>query len=244
MWSFRIAHKAFAHLPLIEDFALTLDEGSILALVGPSGAGKTSLLNIMAGLDTNFEGKVRSTLSAPRIAMMFQEARLMPWLNVIDNVLVGSKAINPQQQEQAQALVATLGLSGYEKSFPSQLSGGMQKRVALARAFIHEPHLLLMDEPFSSLDVTAADDMRFHLLRLKQRFSTSIIYVTHDIREALCVADRLLLLAQAPLRIVNDIHNPLPRPLTLFDERVTQQSTRIQHAYTRALGHQHALLSC
>jgi len=237
MWSIHVARKDFAHLPLIEDFFLTLDAGTTLALVGPSGAGKTSLLKIIAGLDHDFVGEVTSPLHSPRIAMMFQEARLMPWLTVFDNVLVGSPEITPQQREKAQALIITLGLAGYEKAFPSQLSGGMQKRVSLARAFIHEPHLLLMDEPFSSLDVAAADEMRAHLLCLRQRFSSSIIYVTHDIREALCVADRLLLLAQAPLRIINDIHNPLTRPLALYDEQVTQQSARLQRDYSRALGH-------
>lgn len=244
MWSFEISHKAFHQQTVIENFTFRLDEGHALALVGPSGAGKTTLLNIIAGLDQQFTGTITCSLTQPRIAMMFQEARLMPWLTVIDNVLVGSAQRQREHYEQARTLLAMLGLAAYETAFPVHLSGGMQKRVSLARAFIHQPHLLLMDEPFSSLDVAAADDMRCQLATLMKDFATSVIYVTHDIREALCIADRLLLTDKAPLHIVKEIENPLPRPLPLFNEDVNVISAALQRDYAGLLGTTHAQLTC
>ncbi len=201
--------------------------GEFIALVGPSGAGKTTILNLVAGLDLDLEGEIRidgrlltDRHSYPvRYGYMFQEPRLMPWLTVEDNVrLVLNADINAA--ERARALISAVELSGFEHAYPTQLSGGMQRRVALARAFAVRPALLLMDEPFISLDVPTALRLREQLMSLWKELWPTVLFVTHDLREALSVADRVIFLSVSPARVVKEVKINLSRPRDLFGKGV------------------------
>jgi len=195
--------------------------GEFVCVVGPSGCGKSTLLNVVGGLDRDVEGRVRLTGAdtAHDIGFMFQEPRLMPWLTVLGNVLLVTDA-SPAAQRRARELLAAMGLADVLDAYPGRLSGGMQRRVALARAFVIEPKLLLMDEPFVSLDVPTANRLRAMLVELWQRSGATVLFVTHDLREALALADRICFLSAAPGRVVLELPLPLARPRAPDDTAV------------------------
>ena len=213
-----IARKAFESPPAValEELAITVGPGEFVAIVGPSGAGKTTLLNIVAGLDRRYEGDVvhaggENGTRDPRIAYVFQTPRLMPWLTALDNV----RLVLPQEPGSAEAareILVEVGLAGYEDAYPGQLSGGMRRRVALARAFSVRPALLLMDEPFASLDEPLAWRLRGGLHDLWRHHRPTVLFVTHDLTEALSLADRVLFLSPRPGRVVWELPVELPRP--------------------------------
>ena len=221
-----VERKAFESPPAValEGLALTVDPGEFVAIVGPSGAGKSTLLNIVAGLDRRYEGDVVCTSTTngtddPRVAYVFQTPRLMPWLTALDNVrLVLSR--EPASDGAARAILVEVGLEGFEDAYPGQLSGGMQRRVALARAFSVEPSLLLMDEPFASLDEPLAWRLRGGLHELWRRHRPTVLFVTHDLTEALSLADRAIFLTPRPGRVVWEQPVELPRPRERGDPRV------------------------
>lgn len=193
----------------------SVSEGEFVCLVGPSGCGKTTILNLASGLDTAFEGKILIDGLRPptgaRVGYMFQTPRLMPWLTVRDNVglvLADGDGDDPR----IDALLRAMGLGEYAGSYPGRLSGGMQRRVALARAFVTNPGLLLLDEPFLSLDAPVANRLRQLLLDLYGGWPATVLFVTHDLREALFLADRILFLSPRPGRVVFDLVVDLPRP--------------------------------
>ncbi|MFT6913763.1 MAG: ABC-type nitrate/sulfonate/bicarbonate transport system ATPase subunit [Motiliproteus sp.] len=188
--------KAYAGKPLFKDFELSLAPGELLCLLGASGCGKTSLLQLIAGLDTEFSGR----LSRPEsVSYMFQQPRLLPWRTVRQNLAL---VLSQDQLPRIEPLLEQMGLSGSSELYPRSLSLGMARRVALARALIVEPELILMDEPFVSLDPPTAAEMRQLICQLRQlRPQTSILLVTHDLREAVALADRILLLGGQPTRI-------------------------------------------
>ncbi|MEZ5660342.1 MAG: ABC transporter ATP-binding protein [Burkholderiaceae bacterium] len=198
-----VARKAFGRLLVIDDLRLSIPPGSFTALVGPSGAGKSTLLNIISGLDTDFEGEMSwSDGVRGRVGYMFQEPRLMPWLSAranIELVLEGDRA-DPARVER---MLERVGLAGRGDAYPGQLSGGMQRRVALARAMAIEPDLLLLDEPFSSLDEPTAQGLRRLTLGLCREQGNAVLLVTHNLSEALALADRVLFLSRGPARIVH-----------------------------------------
>ena len=221
-----IERKAFESPPAValEGLALTVGPGEFVAIVGPSGAGKTTLLNIVAGLDQRYDGEVvhaggdNGTLD-PRIAYVFQAPRLMPWLTALDNV----RLVLPEQDrstEVAREILVEVGLEGYEDAYPGQLSGGMRRRVALARAFSVKPALLLMDEPFASLDDPLAWRLRGGLHELWRRHRPTVLFVTHNLTEALSLADRVLFLSPRPGRVVWEQPVDLPRPRDRDDSGV------------------------
>ena len=181
-------------------------------VTGPSGCGKTTLLNIIAGLDRDFAGTLGfapSDHDAPRIGYVFQSPRLLPWRTVRENVaLVQRHRAEPAALE---GLLADVGVAGMADAYPAQLSGGMARRVALARAFAIAPDLLLMDEPFLSLDAAAADRLRSLLLRLVSTRPATVLFVTHDLAEAVALADRILVLSPAPGRVVAELPIALAR---------------------------------
>ena len=181
-------------------------------VTGPSGCGKTTLLNIIAGLDRDFAGTLGFAASdhdAPRIGYVFQSPRLLPWRTVRENVaLVQRHRAEPAALEE---LLADVGVAGMADAYPAQLSGGMARRVALARAFAIAPDLLLMDEPFLSLDAAAADRLRSLLLRLVSTRPATVLFVTHDLAEAVALADRILVLSPAPGRVVAELPIALAR---------------------------------
>jgi len=182
--------------------------GEFVAIVGPSGAGKSSLLKIIAGLDRAFDGSVQGP-SAERIGFMFQEPRLMPWLTVAQNLQLVQPAL---RGDALQAALQQVGLEGCAGLYPGQLSGGMQRRVALVRAFSVAPTLLLMDEPFQSLDAPNAEQLRAHLMGLWQASRPTVLFVTHNLSEALALADRVLFLTAGPARVALEVPVQLARP--------------------------------
>ena len=200
---------------------LTAAPGEFVCVVGPSGCGKSTLLNVVGGLDRDVEGRVRlaAAASAHDIGFMFQEPRLMPWLSVLDNVLLVTGR-SAAEKTRARELLAVMGLADVLDAYPGRLSGGMQRRVALARAFVIEPKLLLMDEPFVSLDVPTANRLRAMLVEQWQRSGATVLFVTHDLREALALADRVCFLSAAPGRVVLELPLALPRPRAPDDAAV------------------------
>ena len=221
-----VERKAFESPPIValEGLTFTVEPGEFVAIVGPSGAGKSTLLNIVAGLDRRYEGEVTGTNgvddgqthrvddgNAHRIGFVFQAPRLMPWLTALENV----RLVLPREtgsMEAAREILDQVGLRGFEDSYPGQLSGGMQRRVALARAFSVQPALLLMDEPFASLDEPLAWRLRGGLYELWCRHRPTVLFVTHDLTEALSLADRVLFLSPRPGRVVWEQPVELPRP--------------------------------
>ncbi len=193
-------------LHVLGEFSLTLANGEVAAIVGPSGCGKTTLLRIIVGLDRDFEGSVRLPAHG-RLGVVFQEPRLLPWRTVEENV----KLAAPQANDGAlSALFATLGLAEHRRHYPSELSLGLARRVALARAFAVEPELLVLDEPFVSLDAMLAARLRAELVELVSRRPVTTLLVTHDVEEAIGVADRILVLSASPARLLANV--PIERP--------------------------------
>jgi NitT/TauT family transport system ATP-binding protein len=210
--SIRIVEKHFDAKPVLAGIDVDIPVGEFVAIVGPSGVGKTTLLGMVAGLDSAYAGTIRydgAPSNGPPAGMgiVFQEPRLMPWLTVRDNVRLAEaerRARDRGYVSRADAMLADVGLGASGNAWPGQLSGGMQRRAALARAFVLEPWLLLLDEPFVSLDAAAADQLRALLRRLCARIRPLVLCVTHDVREALVLADRILFLGGTPARVVLD----------------------------------------
>jgi NitT/TauT family transport system ATP-binding protein len=192
---------------VIRDFRLRVPAGGFVALFGPSGCGKTTLLNLVAGLDADFEGRIAQPAGL-RTGYVFQEPRLLPWLTVEDNLalVLGDAA---DAEARIAAWLAEMDLAGVGKLFANRLSLGMARRVALARAFIIEPGLLLMDEPFVSLDEPTAARLRRLLLDTLAAHPASVLFVTHSLREAVMLAERVAVLSAAPTRVLDEIEVPL-----------------------------------
>lgn len=223
-----IEDKRFdAHGAILSGVEFCASAGEFIALVGPSGAGKSTLLSLVAGLDQAFTGSITwdgQALYAPgespaHLGMMFQEPRLMPWLTLRDNIGLVLPATGAGRA-RVEALLADVGLGDWLDAYPGHLSGGMQRRAALARAFAVAPRLLLMDEPFVSLDMPTGNRLRRELVTLWHRERPLVVFVTHDLREALAMADRVLFLSPAPARVVLDQHIGLPRPRSLEGKEV------------------------
>jgi len=199
--------------PVLKDLAFDVGAGEFIALVGPSGAGKSTLLNLIAGIDTDYTGRIerRGEGGDSDVAFVFQEPRLMPWLTARENVglvLDNGDAHDPR----VDAVLSRVGLGEHADVHPARLSGGMQRRVALARAFVARPGLLLLDEPFVSLDDPTATRLRGYLKELSSAFRPTVIFVTHDLPEALALADRVLFFSRAPARVVREFRVPLGSP--------------------------------
>jgi NitT/TauT family transport system ATP-binding protein len=212
-WQIRIQGKQHSSggPHLLPNLSLDLEPGRFVALVGPSGVGKSTLLHILAGLDSDYAGSLRwgdDQARPQELGFVFQDPRLMPWLTVEQNLLL----VQPQADRSAvQAILEAVGLAATVDQFPSQLSGGMQRRVALARACLLNPRWLLLDEPFSSLDAPAAQALHQVLLRLWQRTQAGVLLVTHDLREALSLADDIVFLSRSGQVLRRDSIE-LPRP--------------------------------
>jgi ABC-type nitrate/sulfonate/bicarbonate transport system ATPase subunit len=201
--------------PVIANLILEVPPNGFVALFGPSGCGKTTTLNLLAGLDHDFEG----TIELPprtRVGYVFQSPRLLPWLTVEDNLrLVLAEA--PDTEARIDAWLGEMGLADVRHVFPNRLSLGMARRVALARAFIVRPTLLLLDEPFVSLDEPTAERLRRLLLDTLESHPATVMFVTHNLREAIMLADRIALMAPAPTRVLREIEVPLSLEQRLND---------------------------
>ena len=205
-------------LSVLQDINLTVNKEEFVALVGPSGCGKSTLLNIASGLLEPTSGTVKFTeVEAgyePRMSIVFQETGLFPWRNVHDNIAFGLETAGmPAAEREARIkhYIELVGLKGFEKSFPHQLSGGMRQRVGIARALAIEPDLLLMDEPFSALDAQTRTIMQEELVTLWEKTRLTTLYVTHNIQEAVMLADRVVLLSRRPGKVNKILTIDIPR---------------------------------
>lgn len=212
----RIKDKSFdKQINVLQDIDFTVKSGEFVAIIGPSGCGKSTLLNMISGLECCADSSVLINGNAPgvepvcNIGYIFQQPRLMPWLTVRQNLSLVAQAAS---SEQIESLLENVGLGGKGAYFPRQLSGGMQRRVGIARAFLIKPPLLLLDEPFNSLDAPTAARLRLLLIEFRQRQNSTVVYVTHDLREAIYLADRIIFLGAPPSSIVHQVTVDLPRP--------------------------------
>lgn len=218
-------HSHRESTPALEGLSFDVKAGEFVCILGPSGCGKTTLLNIIAGLDKPDTGTIMvddSPILGPgrdRV-LIFQEPALFPWLNVFDNVAFGLACAGISRKEQSQKVMRYLrmvGLSGFRKAYTHELSGGMKQRVALARALALESDILLMDEPFAALDAQTRDMLHMELQDIWSKTGKTIIFVTHNVREALVLGDRVLLLSARPGRLKREFQCQLPRPRHIED---------------------------
>ena len=223
---------------VLENISFQAQEGEFIVIVGPSGAGKSTLLRLMNGLLNPNEGKIRYQGKVQRginyeTAMVFQNFGLLPWLTVAENIGLGLEARMKDtilRREKLNHYITKVGLEGYEEAYPRELSGGMKQRVGFARALAVEPSLLLMDEPFSSLDVLTSINLRNELLDIwsdRDNVVNTMIMVTHNIEEAVELADRIVVLSNRPGKVVGDIKIDLPRPRRKRDKQFIEYVDRV-----------------
>jgi len=225
----------------LDNISFEIQPGEFVCIVGPSGSGKSTLLRIMAGLIQPQQGRVwldGQIVTAPRssIGIVFQKANLMPWRTVRDNVglpLEMEHFPSAEIEHRAQVLIDLVGLTGFEESYPHGLSGGMEQRVAIARSLIHNPTVLLLDEPFGSLDALTRERMALELTRIWSTQKTTVVMVTHSIQEAVFLSDRVLVMTDRPGRIAAAIPIDLPRPRDLHllqEERFAEIAGKVRQA--------------
>jgi NitT/TauT family transport system ATP-binding protein len=212
-----------AHLA-ISDATFDVQAGELVALVGPSGCGKSTLLKVLAGLHPHDGGEVRIGSAthpfdpARDVGMVFQAPLLLKWRRVLDNVLLPAEILGLEKKpslERARHLLELVGLAGYEAKYPYELSGGMQQRAAIARALVHDPKLVLMDEPFGALDALTREKMNLELLRIWKEAGKTIVFVTHGISDAVFLGTRVVVLTAGPARMADNFEVDLPHPRTL-----------------------------
>ena len=219
----------------LQDIDLDVEEGEFICLIGPSGCGKTTLLRIIAGLESLSVGAItlddkKISGPSPDRSMVFQEYNLFPWRNVEQNVEFGLETKDIPKKERhrvAQEYINLVGLTGFERAYPYELSGGMKQRVGLARALVTSPKVLLMDEPFGSLDAQTRNLMQDELLKIWQRIRTTIIFVTHSADEAVYVADRVAILTTRPGMIKTTIKVNIRRPRNRIDPQFIEVRRRV-----------------
>ena len=223
----------------IEGVSLAIKEKEFVSLVGPSGCGKSTLLKLVAGLVPPTRGVVRIRGTEvrepfPDVGIVFQSAVLLPWRTVLDNVMFSIEMLGLRRdsyRERALGLIELAGLAGFERKYPWELSGGMQQRVAICRALVHDPSLLLMDEPFGALDAMTREEMGLELLRLWEERRKTILFVTHSILEAILLSDRVVVMTPRPGRLARVLEIQLPRPRTVemeFDQRFKDYSDEVR----------------
>ncbi len=224
--SFRNITKEFVSqsggpaMKAIDGLSLDIEEKDFVCLIGPSGCGKSTLLNLIAGFEIATSGEVlldgvEITGAGPDRGVVFQEGALFPWLNVLDNVCYGPKRLSVPRERylaEAHAILEQVGLSAFAQYLPAELSGGMRQRVAIARALINRPPVLLMDEPFGALDPQTRVLMQEMLLQIWERDSRTVLFITHDVEEALFLGSRVVVMSSRPGRVLEDIRADLPRP--------------------------------
>lgn len=236
--SVNLQDKTFANgVQAVRDVQFEVQSGEFVALVGPSGTGKTTLLNMIAGLETDFAGSIQAPRNA--LSYMFQEPRLMPWLTVENNIRLVLDAPPLQMDAERFARMANLlnqlGLTEFRAAFPKQLSGGLKRRVALVRAFVTQPKLLLMDEPFQSLDEPTAQDLRQLLMQLWADTRPTVLFVTHSLNEALQLADRILFFSARPAQVILDYAVPVTRPRSSVTSDLQSLQNQLLQQYPQLL---------
>lgn len=225
-------------LTALQNVNLTIARHEFVAVLGPSGCGKSTLLRLTAGLMSPSRGEVSVfglKVSEPRddVGIVFQQATLLPWANVEDNVVFPAKhargRVSAADRDHARDVIAKVGLAGFEKRLPAELSGGMQQRVGIARALFLNPDILLMDEPFSALDALTRDAMGLELLRLWQDSPKTVLFITHSIPEAVLLADRVVVMSERPGHVLEDLPVPLGRPRDEDALRTPEMQDYIAH---------------
>jgi NitT/TauT family transport system ATP-binding protein len=232
-------------LPALGPVSTLIESGSFVALLGPSGCGKSTLIRVVAGLQPTTRGKVfvgNQPVTEPidGVALMFQDANLMPWRIVRDNIALPLELAGMPKSEryqQVEDLLPLLGLEDFAESYPRELSGGMAQRVALGRVLIQNPQVVLLDEPFGALDAMTREKISLDLLQLWAHYQQTVLMVTHDINEAILLADRILVLSQRPGHIIADINVSLDRPRSLamvYTQPFIATARRVRAAIDRA----------
>lgn len=220
-------------LVALHDFDLEAEHGEIVALIGPSGCGKSTFLRLVAGLDKAQGGSIEyggESIEGPSYnrGFVFQETNLYPWLTVEKNIAFGLKArgVYKQQKHRVQEMIDLMGLSGFEKSYPHQISGGMAARVAIAQTLVQDPGIILLDEPLSALDAFTRAVIQDEILKMRDRFKPIILMVTHDIEEAVYMADRIVVLSPRPGTNIGEIVVNMPHPR----DRISPKFIEYRHA--------------
>jgi NitT/TauT family transport system ATP-binding protein len=237
----QISHlgKSFGELQALHDINLAIERGDFIAVVGPSGCGKTTFLRIVAGLEPASFGEVEldgRAVTGPGgdRGFVFQTDSLLPWRTVFANAIIGREVagrVGPAERRRTLELLKLVGLEGFENYHPRQLSGGMRQRVNLARALAIDPQVLLMDEPFSSLDAQTREIMQTELMRIWEAGRKTVLFVTHQIDEAVFLADRVLVFARRPGRLRESVAIELPRPRTLAIKRTAEFVRYVDHIW-------------
>jgi ABC-type nitrate/sulfonate/bicarbonate transport system ATPase subunit len=230
--------KGFGALSVVDDVSFDVRDGEFVAIVGPSGCGKSTLLNIIAGFERPDRGTVRINGVAQKGPskngiMISQHGSVFPWLTVQENLMFGLTGTSHDDQEaRAGRYIAMVGLAGFEKAYPHELSGGMLKRVEIARALVVKPEILYMDEPFSALDALMSLRMQTELRRILDEERHTVLLITHDVEEAIYLADRILVLSARPTTIQTTFHVDLPHPRKLSNP----EAQRLREAILKELG--------
>lgn len=219
----------------LQNINLEIADGEFVCIVGPSGCGKSTLLEIVAGLQKHTEGSVfldDTQINGPSrdIGVVFQDAALFPWRTIKKNILYGMETAGVSKKEQEEKLeyyLQLMGLQGFENKYPSQLSGGMRQRAGIARTLIMNPKVTLMDEPFSAVDHLTRCTLQEELIRIREKEKRTVLFVTHDINEAVYLADRVILLTPRPGKIQAEYRIKLPHPRSRMDEYLVQTASRI-----------------
>lgn len=227
----------------VHEVSLEVRPGEFLAIIGPSGCGKSTLLKAIAGLIPLSAGHVQfGEIEKPRVGFVFQTDALLPWRTAKANIELAVQLAGHHDgsaKERATALLAQVGLAESADKFPSQLSGGMRKRVSLARALAYDPSIFLMDEPFSALDAQTRIQVGNFFLRILEDSSQTVVFVTHDIEEAVALADRVAVMSRGPGRILKTIDVPLKRPRDYYMSRFAEGFSELQQEVWDALGYSH-----
>ena len=225
-----------SRMTALRDMSLSVEQGELVALVGPSGCGKSTALNVLAGQVRPVSGPVRLAGEpvkgvSPSVGYISQADTLLPWRTVLDNVALAMELRGVGKQERraaARDLMARMGLSGFEDNYPRELSGGMKKRAAIARVLAVDPAILMMDEPFGPLDALTKEKLQDEILALWESTGCTILYVTHDLTEAITLADRVVLLSHRPGRVAGEYPIDLPRPRRVMDVKFSPRFVELE----------------
>lgn len=228
----------------LEDVSVDISHGELVALLGPSGCGKSTLLKIAGGIIDQTEGRIRfegthEKVPGERLGIVFQTPVLLPWRTVIKNVHLPAEILRIDSQEslaRAHQLLEMTGVSGFDDNYPGELSGGMQQRVSIARALLHDPEVLLMDEPFGALDAITREQLNAELQSIHMRERKTILFVTHDVKEAIFLSDRIAVLTDRPGRLASVIDNRIPRPRTA-ESQLSNEFIEMELEIRSLLGH-------
>lgn len=224
--------KQTGTVQVLENINFQLEKGDFVTVIGPSGCGKSTLLKIVAGLDNDFEGEIiidgeRITKPSKKQGFIFQEHRLFPWLTVEENIAADLSLKDKYVKDKVKEWVAIVRLDGFEKSYPKEISGGMSQRVAIARALLRDPSVLLLDEPFGALDAFTQSHLQEVLLNIWEQKKTTMIFVTHDIDEAIYLSNRIVIMSAKPGEIHKVIENNLSYPRNKTSQSFQQLRTKV-----------------